>query len=113
MPARTALEVCPSRFTRFAALAALCLAFGLAFVLAGTSALAQTKSKSKSKAGATRSAHPATSSAPATNAAEQTLEKLAHALHDEPTGIQYQRLSEFATSHAATPLGQRAALALG
>ena len=44
---------------------------------------------------------------------ESQLEILARGLHDESTVERYNRLAQFATQHARTPDGARAALALG
>jgi len=80
---------------------------------------AQTKAQKKTTRPAKSSAKPpAKSSAPvrakpAANTPAGKLEILAHTLDEKRTPAAYQQLSQFATSQAKSPLGARAALALG
>jgi soluble lytic murein transglycosylase len=49
----------------------------------------------------------------ASSLAEQQLERLAHELHEHPTGMAYERFVDFAQHEKGTAVGARAALALG
>ena len=72
------------------------------------------KQTSKSKHAATAPKKKAPTRPPVTApGAEGQLEKLARALHDQPTPAAYEQLSQFADKETNTTIGARAALALG
>ena len=108
----------PFRVALSAFLCASLLFPGGAFAAAGPVPLTQTTKSATSSSKASSKARAKKKPAPprppiTTPGAEGQLEKLSHALHDQPTPEAYEQLSQFADKQANTALGARAALALG
>ncbi len=73
---------------------------------------AKSRAASKSHSSAAAAANAATPSESAASPDEKELERLARPLHDKPSASLYSDLAQFAATHAKSPLGARAALAL-
>lgn len=94
---------------------ALCLCISSLSVAAPLMRQTSTQQHNAPKRTVPRKKSPASPAKPpvASSLAEQQLERLAHQLHEHPTGMAYERLAAFAQREKGTAIGARAALALG